>query len=467
MAKSQNESISKRRIIGIAIALIILYLVLDYFDILSSLGVKTTKFNSEFMGIFINAFVVIGLYIFSFLYIDRKNEIRIKNQESIANALLLQIYEECYRIVKMFDNPKMMNAIVRKVNPDEIITDDNPFRRLEGSPYENETILMDLFKEGILSKAEYNEYFKIKEEYHTFMTTVIVFRDDMDMINSMKKDIKNDIKNTLDQFRVYQQLEIDQFAKIFYSNKEQERGDLGKLTSALKPAKDRFEALEQERQGIFKSTLARFNRIYAFITQVCRLFDKDIHKFSVYAKMLYAYLPKGEPGERINIDDKVLLEYYRLEKDFEGSIELEPTDEGYIPISGEAGHREPKKDPLTVIIDKINDKYGTQFTEMDKVLVQMENDYAAQDKWQSYAQNNDRKTFMLLFKKDFPNVAAKRYEMNEEFFVKMFSDPEMMSMVMDSVGGVLYERLKKKTVYTMPERTLSMVAESPVEYGKG
>lgn len=199
MAKSQNESISKRRIIGIAIALIILYLVLDYFDILSLIGVKTTKFNSEFMGIFINAFVVIGLYIFSFLYIDRKNEIRIKNQESIANALLLQIYEECYRIVKMFDNPKMMNAIVRKVNPDEIITDDNPFRRLEGSPYENETILMDLFKEGILSKSEYNEYFKIKEEYHNFMTTVIVFRDDMDMINSMKKDIKNSLLNAINK----------------------------------------------------------------------------------------------------------------------------------------------------------------------------------------------------------------------------------------------------------------------------
>ena len=128
-----------------------------------------------------------------------KNEIRIKNQESIANALLLQIYEECYRIVKMFDNPKMMNAIVRKVNPDEIITDDNPFRRLEGSPFENETILMDLFKEGILSKDEYNEYFKIKEEYHNFMTTVIVFRDDMDMINSMKKDIKSSLLNAINK----------------------------------------------------------------------------------------------------------------------------------------------------------------------------------------------------------------------------------------------------------------------------
>lgn len=183
---------------------------------------------------------------------------------------------------------------------------------------------------------------------------------------------------------------------------------------------------------------------------------------------LYAYLPKGMGPARVDVDDKVLLEYYRLEKDFEGSIELEPSEGGYVPISGEAGHKEPKKDPLTVIIDKINDKYGTQFTEMDKVLVQMENDYATQDKWQSYAQNNDRKTFMLLFQKDFPTVAAQRYEQNEAFFVKMFSDPEMMQMVMDTVGGVLYERLKKKksVVYQMPERTLSMVAEEPAPYGK-
>lgn len=98
----------------------------------------------------------------------------------------------------------------------------------------------------------------------------------------------------------------------------------------------------------------------------------------------------------------------------------------------------------------------------------MENDYANQDKWKSYAQNNDRKTFMLLFQKDFPVVAAKRYEQNEEFFVKMFSDPEMMQMVMDTVGGVLYERLKKKKtfMYQMPEQELSMVAEEAVEYGK-
>ena len=237
---------------------------------------------------------------------------------------------------------------------------------------------------------------------------------------------------------------MDKFADIFYQNENQSAGDLGKLQGQLRPAVDRYEVLEVEKQDIFKSTLASFNRVYAYITQVCRLFDKDIHRFSIYSKFLYTMLPKGHGGEKINIDDKVLLEYYKLEKDFEGPIELESTEGGYTPISGDSGHREPKKDPLTVIIDKINEKYGTHFTEMDKVLVQMENDYANQEKWQSYAKNNDRATFMLLFEKDFPNMAADRYEQNDQFFRKLFGDPDMMKQVMETVGSVLYERLKKK-----------------------
>ena len=39
-------------------------------------------------------------------------------------------------------------------------------------------------------------------------------------------------------------------------------------------------------------------------------------------------------------------------------------------------------------------------------------------------------------------MAATRYEQNEDFFVKMFSDPDMMQQVMETVGTVLYERLR-------------------------
>ena len=96
---------------------------------------------------------------------------------------------------------------------------------------------------------------------------------------------------------------------------------------------------------------------------------------------------------------------------------------------------------------EIDEKYGTHFTEMDKVLVQMENDYANQEKWQSYAKNNDRATFMLLFEKDFPNMAADRYEQNDQIIRKLFDDPDMMKQVMETVGSVLYERLKKKYIF--------------------
>lgn len=251
-----------------------------------------------------------------------------------------------------------------------------------------------------------------------------------------------DLKNTLDKYRIYQQIEINRFADIWYSAESQEYADLGKLKANIQPALDRYHALKSEEQDMLKSTLARFNRIYSFITQVCRLFDKELHKFSIYAKFLIMMLPK-RGSEQVDIDNKVLLEYYKLEKDFEGSIKLESTDKGFTPITGEAGRREKQKDPLSSIIDKINEKYGTAFTEMDKVLLQIENDYVVQDKWKSYAKNNDFKTFMLLFEKDFPEMAAARYEQNEEFFVKMFSDSEMMKLVMGSVGNIIYERLRK------------------------
>lgn len=217
---------------------------------------------------------------------------------------------------------------------------------------------------------------------------------------------------------------------------------------------------------LVRPNIEQQNKIVEYLDAKCSKIDEIVEKQKVIIEKLEEYKlsiiteavtsginpdvemkDKGHGGEKINIDDKVLLEYYKLEKDFEGPIELESTEGGYTPISGDSGHREPKKDPLTVIIDKINEKYGTHFTEMDKVLVQMENDYANQEKWQSYAKNNDRATFMLLFEKDFPNMAADRYEQNDQFFRKLFDDPDMMRQVMETVGSVLYERLKKKYIF--------------------
>ncbi len=183
----------------------------------------------------------------------------------------------------------------------------------------------------------------------------------------------------------------------------------------------------------------------------------------MYAQFLAKLLPKKK-GERLDIDDKVFLEFYRLKKDFEGEIILTPAPGGIGSIKGESGRKEPKKDPLTVIIENINARFGTEFTEMDKVLLQMENDMAKDEKWADYAQNCDAPTFLSLFKKEFTKIAIERYEQNDRFFKKLFSEQDMMQEVIAHMSSALYERLKNKGIYPEIEETCQMVAEDADEY---
>lgn len=252
-----------------------------------------------------------------------------------------------------------------------------------------------------------------------------------------------DLKNTLDKYRIYTQTEIDAFADLYYSADEQDAKTMGKLSSILVPAHDRYLAANEEDSQIFRTTLARFNRIYGFISQVCRMFDRDLHKFSVYAKFLYKVLPK-EKGPYITIDDKVLLEYYRLEKEFDGSISLSGNEGGLGGIKGEAGARPKKSNSLAEIIAAINEKYGTNFTEMDKVLEQIQQDFLADEKLVSFAQNNDEAMFGLKFEQEFENFAAKRYEENDAFFIKMFTDSGVMKSIVDMLKPIIYRKMRKK-----------------------
>ncbi|WFN35902.1 DEAD/DEAH box helicase family protein [Methanomicrobium antiquum] len=253
-----------------------------------------------------------------------------------------------------------------------------------------------------------------------------------------------DLKYTLDDFGIYRESEINSFAEIFFAN-TQER-DMGKLSATLRPAMDRFAAKPLEERETFKTTLSRFIRIYGFITQVCRMFDEELHKFSAYAKFLSTVLPKGEKVT-VDLDDKILLQYYRLEKCFGGSIVMDKHDEsGIDPIKGEAGVRKEKKDTLTKLLDRINEKFGTNFTEMDKVLLQIENDIRAEESLVNFAQNNDERVFRPVFEKVFKDMAIQRYEQNDEFFIRMFNDSAFMQYTMDLMRSDIYRKIKTAQV---------------------
>jgi|SRR5680860_13770 len=251
-----------------------------------------------------------------------------------------------------------------------------------------------------------------------------------------------DLKNTLDEYHLWQQSEIELFAKIYYNTAKQEISDIGKLSASLQPALDRFAAKETKDQDEIKTGLARFVRLYAFITQVCRMFDVEMQKFSVYAKFLLKLMPKGKI-DKVIVDDRVLLDKYKLEKDFDGSIFLSESPEIYA-AKGNIGGKDKKKEPLSVIIEKINERFGTNFSEMDKVLAQLTQDFMADERLVNLAKNNPQSTFERIFEQQFKDIAALRYEQNEEFFVRMFKDEEFMGEVIKLLFPEVYRKLREK-----------------------
>ena len=57
-------------------------------------------------------------------------------------------------------------------------------------------------------------------------------------------------------------------------------------------------------------------RWYSYITQVVRMFDADMHKEYLFLSYLIGLLPE-EKEEPIDLDGKLKLEYYKLQKTFE------------------------------------------------------------------------------------------------------------------------------------------------------
>lgn len=263
-----------------------------------------------------------------------------------------------------------------------------------------------------------------------------------------------DVKSTLDKFNVYDVHDIEQFGELFYQSQNQTMGDLGKLQSYIMPAIKRFESLEEADRDIFKGTLQHFNRLYSFITQVCRLFDKELHTFSIYAKFLAIQLPK-EHQDHVDLDDKIMLEYYRLEKGSHGQIDLVPQENGLQPITGKVGRKNSLVTTINEIIEEFNKRYGTEFTEMDKVILQIEQDIAKDPKWRDYIRNNGYKTFKMLFDQEFISIVAKRFRANEEFLKVLLKDEKLFKDIRDALGNAIYSRVEHNVMnHALPDKMM-------------
>lgn len=267
-------------------------------------------------------------------------------------------------------------------------------------------------------------------------------------------------QNTIRKYKLYNNADIENFIKIFYKKGKQTEKDLGKMTALLKPVVDRYNELETEDRFEFRMTIRSFNKWYSYITQVIRLFDKDLQKEFAFTSYLAKMLPK-EPDKKIDLADKLRLEFYKLEETFKGEISLNPSKEeqtltnvkSFIP----QGVSVSDDDLLENIIKRINDRFNGVFTEGDRVIVETLYKKVVKDnkKLQTYARNNDAEVFeKSIFPDIFKKIAQDCYMESMTSFAKLFEDKKFYKSVMEEIAKASYKDLRSEKDKKYGDNTL-------------
>lgn len=257
-----------------------------------------------------------------------------------------------------------------------------------------------------------------------------------------------DLKGQLDRYQIYLTAEINDFAKIYFDPKTQMTPKVqGKLYALLEPACDRYQALDEETQDEFKKSLRTWTNLYAFLAQLMPFRDPDLEKFFAFAKLLLTKLPKRNLAEIVKLVDEVALEYYRLQKIKEGSIDLITGEEGELETFTEAGIKRPKEEkaPLSMIIDKLNQQFATEFTEADRLFFeQITAELVQNETLKNQARANKLDTFKFAFEETFLEKLIERMEQNQEIFERILEDQSFGSLVKELMMKNVYAKLNQE-----------------------
>ncbi|WP_405570213.1 type I restriction endonuclease subunit R [Winogradskyella sp. Asnod2-B02-A] len=174
------------------------------------------------------------------------------------------------------------------------------------------------------------------------------------------------ILDLVDSFNVFYDTEVGAFAEVFFKpddNMEAIQPILGNIAK-------RFDnELEDEDKNAFKAAAKSYTKIYRFLSQIIQFTDVDLEKKYVFLSALLKKLPYVKSDLPVDVVNDIELDSYKIQHKFTASLDLVSEDgEDYGMTPGGAGQeKEEEIDFLTKIIKVLNDTFGLELSEEDKV----------------------------------------------------------------------------------------------------
>ncbi|CAM5312570.1 type I restriction endonuclease subunit R [Streptomyces badius] len=212
------------------------------------------------------------------------------------------------------------------------------------------------------------------------------------------------------------------------------------LHEYLKPALDRFDALEtdNEREG-FRGALQDYVRAYSLIAQIVDWGDRDLERLYQYGRILLLRLP-GRPSASVDIGDAD-LSHFRLE--FTGRHNVSLSAIGDRDVRGHAadggGYRESEVKPLSEVIEELNERFGLDLSTSDQILVYQQVVGLVEDiSMQQIALMNDEARFGQVADDRLDDIVAENAERNTDFMKLYFDNNEFQKAIKEAARKRAY-----------------------------
>lgn len=396
-------------------------------------------------------------------YIAEKGYEGIKSLVAFSGKVILPEQTE-----KEYSEPSM-NGGIKETELPEQFDSDNYQVLLVADKYQtgfDQPLLHTMFVDKVLSGVQavqtlsrLNRTAKGKED-----TFVLDFVNDHEAIYDAFKpyyqrtalgDIPSDEKlaslgNTLDEWKIYTQNDIDEFANIWFSGRTTPTNSEHKrLNAVIDKAIEKYKHISddpehnEEQQKLFKSQLQSYLNLYLFVSQILPYADSIHEKRYVYLKALMMKLPRGKQSEKLDLSKMAILQYYRLQQIGEGSIKLNEGEAEPQKGSTDVGTGQVSlTEELDKLIKELNEAFTTEFTLADQLFFESVEKFARENPdIVDAANNNPLSSFMDYFNTKIDDLLVGLFEQFGESVAKVLNNPQIKHKVCRRLAKQIYENV--------------------------
>jgi len=242
-----------------------------------------------------------------------------------------------------------------------------------------------------------------------------------------------DLEHQIGDYGIITERDLDDFAEIWFSGE----GAQEQLHAVLDRCVDRYEHANEDEQADFRQHVGKFVRLYAFLAQVVPFEDIELEKLYVLAKPLLSKLlarldPSDIPRELLQYVD---IDSYRIQETHTGDLGLEPGQEPLPPqkeSDGRSSAPEPEKEPLSQILEALNERFGYDFDEDDRVFIeQLQKNVQESDAVRKSIEVNSESDARLTFDSVAEDQLQEMIDKNFRLYKKIVDDETFGHMLLD------------------------------------